>query len=354
MVQYSLKTLTLEDEAEIKKILAWFPKADIYSDPRYLRLFQNYTGERAIYFYYDSGACKILLPIFERTLPFAAPYKDMVSSWYYGGPIYNFKNIETARIHINNFLPELNKYCLENNIVSEFQRLNPMLENHKFYESDAQTPFNRKIVYIDLNQDLESVHKEYLYKARKNINKAHRSGLKVVRQKDEDGIKKFFNLYTASLKHRKETRPFYYFNQKFFLDMFESLRDGAELFNVYFDGKLAASSVVLGCGETLYDYLRASDPALLDLRPNDFVVDEIVVWSKTVGYKYYDLGGGRSGAEDDKLFEFKKSFSQKTRDFYMYKKIHNLPKYKELCALAGKKESELAYESAEFFPEYGK
>src|SRR3989344_2544933 len=286
MVQYSLKTLTLEDEAEIKKILAWFPKADIYSDPRYLRLFQNYTGERAIYFYYDSGACKILLPIFERTLPFAAPYKDMVSSWYYGGPIYNFKKIETARIHINKFLPELNKYCLENNIVSEF--------------------------------------------------------------------KKFFNLYTASLKHRKETRPFYYFNQKFFLDMFESLRDGAELFNVYFDGKLAASSVVLGCGETLYDYLRASDPAILDLRPSDFVVDEIVVWAKSVDYKYYDLGGGRSGAEDDKLFEFKKSFSQKTRDFYMYKKIHNLPKYKELCALAGKKESELAYESAEFFPEYGK
>ena len=151
---------------------------------------------------------------------------------------------------------------------------------------------------------------------------------------------------------RKEAKKYYYFNDRFYADLMTFFKDEVRIFSVHFGDKVICSSIVLGQGEIAYDYLRGTDPDYLDKRPNDLLIDEIVLWVKSRNYKYFVLGGGSSSAPDDRLLVFKKSFSSTTTGFYIYKKVYDKKKYEELCAEMDKKDEELLYERASFFPEY--
>jgi CelD/BcsL family acetyltransferase involved in cellulose biosynthesis len=151
---------------------------------------------------------------------------------------------------------------------------------------------------------------------------------------------------------RKEAGTFYYFNEKFYSSLFADFPEEAQLFTVYAGEEVAASSLVLGNGKILHDYLRAAYPQYMAMRPSDFVVDAIVEWAKGAGYEQYSLGGGHSTKEDDSLLGFKKSFSPITKDFYVYKKVHNREAYATRAAAGGTAVPELKFESADFFPEY--
>jgi hypothetical protein len=151
---------------------------------------------------------------------------------------------------------------------------------------------------------------------------------------------------------RKSAKSFYYFNKPFFKNLFEVFEGDIKLFYVEYEGKVVCSSIELGKYGILHDYLRGADSEHLALRPNDIVVNEIISRAKSAGYKYFSMGGGSTNAENDGILKFKKSFSPKTADFYIYKKIHNLEKYNEMCEKAGKNKNELNYQKAKFFPEY--
>ena len=150
----------------------------------------------------------------------------------------------------------------------------------------------------------------------------------------------------------KESDAFYRFNDDFYAKFFANFHAELEIFRVEYQEKTIAATLVLGKYGILHDYLRGSLSQYLKLRPNDFMMDSIIAWAKDSGYHYYSLCGGLTADSDDPLLNFKKGFSPLTKKFYIYKKIHNLVKYKQLCLSAGKKEEELAYEQASFFPEY--
>ena len=66
---------------------------------------------------------------------------------------------------------------------------------------------------------------------------------------------------------------------------------------------------------------------------------------KGQGCKIFNLGGGLGG-NDDKLMSFKRSFSHKTKPFYVYCKINNPEAYNEIC-----KEREID-PNIDYFPAY--
>ncbi len=346
----TLRTLTLESEKEVREILARFPRSDAHYDPRYLRLFQNFTQQRAIYFHYKSDGGEFLLPFFERELP-GGGEKDLVSPWYYGGPLSSFKNEAIAKREFALFRKELDAYCLANGVVSQFQRFNPVLQNQVLYGADSGVLWNRKVVSIDLTKPLEVIRSEYEYKVRKNLKRAEQSGLKVVRGADEKAIRAFIGVYTASME-RKKAGAFYYFNEQFYTELFKSFPEEAQLFTTYLGEEVVASELVLGNGIVLHDYLRAAYPQHLSTRPNEFTVDQIIQWAKGAGYKEYSLGGGLTAAPDDSLFQYKKALSPLLRDYYLYKRVHNRDAYTKRCTAEGKDPATLKFESADFFPEY--
>lgn len=346
--------LTLSDEEGLRDVFARFTRGDILSDPRYIRLFADYTGQRALYFHYKSERGEILLPFFERILPKTddgATYGDLLSPWYYGGPIHTFTDPDEAQRAFAVCLRELHRYCSENRIISQFQRLNPALDNYRLYGDDAGLVWNRKVVSVDLRKSLETIRGEYDYKVRKNLKRAVAGGLRAVRGATPEMVRQFIAAYRTSMD-RKNTGAFYYFNEKFFTDLFANFHEEVQLFVVYAGEEVAAASIVLGNGTILHDYLRAACSAFSNLRPSDFVVDAVIAWAKGAGYDQYSLGGGHSTAADDTLLAFKKSFSPLLKDFYVYKKVHDRDAYAKRCESEGKNPSELLYEKSEYFPEY--
>ena len=354
MTKYKLEIITLERSNYIKNLLNDFPEKDIHYYPDYLKLFEDFLGTKGIYVFYGDDKNYIITPYFERPVSTGAQnseYIDLVSIWYFGGPIHNIQDKKLLPDVFQNFRKVFNEYCQENNVVSEFQRFNPILGNYKLFQNDPSLYYNRENVYVDLKKDLEILYNEYSRHVRKNINKAKRYRLKVYHSENRESISKFIEIYSEAMK-KKKAKDFYYFNETFFNNLFKIFKEEAKLFQVEYDGKIISSSIELGKYGILYDYLRGSNPRYFDLRPNDILIDEIIKWAKFNNYKYFVLGGGNSSSLKDGLFKFKKSFSSTTADFYVYKKIHNLGEYKRLCKIHGKKQDSLEYEKALFFPEY--
>lgn len=345
-----LKIIALKEKEHLRKLIDVCTEKDIHSTPDYISLFHEYQGYEAFYAYFGDEPNYILVPYFKRPILFSTEKLfDIVSPWYYGGPISNVKDAQLLNKLFSQFLEKFSKYCKENHIVTEFQRMNPILKNHELYKNDSSLSFDRKIVYVNLRKDLNKLYEEYDRHARKNINKAIRNGLKVYSDDTQESIKHFIEIYTKSMK-QKNAKEFYLFNEKFFHKLFNIFKKEIKLFRVEYNGKIVCYSIELGKYGILHDYLRGVDSEVLPLRPNDILLHEVIKWAKSAGYSYFSIGGGASSAEDDGIFNFKKSFSATVADFYVYKKIHNLEKYKELCKTRGK--CDLLYEKAQFFPEY--
>ena len=64
------------------------------------------------------------------------------------------------------------------------------------------------------------------------------------------------------------------------------------------------------------------------------------------GCKFFNLGGGLGGRDDDSLFDFKSSFSKDFKEFKLWKYIVKQDVYDDLVAKKG------VPEDSDFFPLY--
>ena len=198
MLINELKIMTSDDSEQIINLLERC-KRDIFSHPEYLKLFAEFENNEVIYFYYGNENNFIIIPYFKRKIKNTENKFDLVSPWYYGGPVHNFNDDELLKKNVIEFKEKLNEYCMNNNIITQFQRLNPLLKNYKLYQDDPNLFHDRKIVYVDLTKDIESIKKEYTRHTRKNLNKAKNNELKVY---SDSNFSKFNEIYDKSMQRK--------------------------------------------------------------------------------------------------------------------------------------------------------
>lgn len=75
---------------------------------------------------------------------------------------------------------------------------------------------------------------------------------------------------------------------------------------------------------------------------------EAIKWAKKERFRIFDLGGGNR--QGDSLYNFKTSFSKNVIDFYIYCKVQDEQKYKQLCD--AKDQYDKAITPSEYFPYY--
>src|SRR5690606_35210449 len=73
-------------------------------------------------------------------------------------------------------------------------------------------------------------------------------------------------------------------------------------------------------GKRLHYHLGAADASIFNMRPNNLIFWNIILWAKEHGFSVFNLGGGRSN--DDSLFRFKAQFSRNRLGFYCGRHIH--------------------------------
>ena len=325
--------LTTRDTQKWNTLLKNVVQNDIYYTPEYSLLFEENLNYEAKLFFYGNDENYIIYPFWKKKindLSFCDDDEtlyDITSPWYYGGFLSTEIEKKNENEFIKNFLMEFHNYCKKENIVTEFNRLHPFIQSSSPLANFISIDRRWKIVYVDLKRDEQSLWNSFKKENRKAIRKAEHNNIEVYTTKNKRDIEDFYRIYTTAME-RKNANEFYYFSSKFFNRMFELLGNNAQLFVANHNDEMIAGSVLVGLDNFAHDYLRASLPEFLNLRPNNLLVHNKIKWAKNNNYKYFSLQGGNM--PNDGISRFKLTFSQLTQNFYTYSKIHDEEKYKNL------------------------
>lgn len=357
MVPGKSKLLTISDESfnEWSRYYNLLSHKGVYHCPEYIKLLQMHYGNPAELFIFEIDDNNfVYYPYFKRALiklPFAqccesytCDYFDLDSSWYYGGPLVQVYHRGKSNELAASFVAAFSNYCKASNIVSEFVRFDPNLENHKYFENLLPTSKNRETIYVDLNQSEEAIWNNMEGRARTAIRKARKLGVKVHVSNDAKNVSKFYEIYTAEMA-RKMAPAHYLFDQQFFDQLFASLRNRTELIYAEIDGILISGGVfVYEFDKASHYFLMATHHTYQHYQPNNMILYEAMLYFKRKRVCILDLQGGR-----ESVFNFKTSFSRDRRSFYTAGIVHNEMIYDKLTKY---REKYLGSTDPGFFPLY--
>jgi len=242
---------------------------------------------------------------------------DIVTPYGYGGP---FRWGETDPQNLaDRFWSAFSEWAARQSIVSEFVRFTLFPEDILFYPGEREEKLMNVVRSLDI--DGGRIWMGYEHKVRKNVNKARRSGVRVEIDLSGERLDEFMYIYSGTMDRRQANKE-YYFPRRFF----ESLRDGLPsrfaFFHAIHEGKVVSTELVLVSTESVYSFLGGTSGEAFDLRPNDLLKHEIILWARKNGKHRFVLGGGYTS--EDGIFRYKKSFAPSgCVPFYVGRRVLN-------------------------------
>ena len=344
-----LRVYSLDKATEWDDIVTSFKNYDVYYLSGYVKAFKiNGDGEPLLY-YYEKNNTRAINVVIKRDISKSGNFSQMESNTYYdfvtpygyGGWLIEGEDYEALASEYENA-------CIEENIVSEFVRFNPVLKNHLRIENMYAQVCLGRTVYIN-TLDKEEVWRNFTSKNRNMVRKAQKNGLRVFWGRDTSLIPIFMEIYNNTMD-KDQAESYYYFKQDFYESILEDLKQNAMWFYVKYNDEIIAMAIFLFCNEKMHYHLSASKTEFQFLAPTNLLIYEAAVWAESHGYKKLHLGGG-VGASDDGLYRFKKSFNRgEDLDFFIGKKIFCNEIYSRLEAAHMKEHPEK--QQSTFFPKY--
>lgn len=216
------------------------------------------------------------------------PYYDVQSPFPYGGPIATTNNIN----FINRAFQAYQEFCKKQNIIVEFIRFHPLLENWRFYTGEV-TPF-RKTIWVDLTPHdlLRSYCKN---RVRTAIRKSIKNGVKVIVVDGKKFFPKFKELYYETIL-RLKTTALYHFNDDYLGAM--CTWEKAYLTAAIYHDNIVAMLLSLIKGHILELHLIGLNKLSNTLCATNLIYHEAFTMAKTLGCTAAHFGGGNSSDEN--------------------------------------------------------
>ena len=269
-------------------------------------------------------------------------YYDITTPYGYGGVDINANNNEL----LNYFFEQFEKYCIENNIVSEFIRLCPFTNNYKNYNNKYELINISKTVYIKLDNP-DQIWNDMEGRSRTTIRKALSNNLDIKSGFSREMLDEFIKIYRDTMS-RDDADNYYFFNDEFFNSIYENLGKFAKIYTVYLDKKPISSSIIMFNGTSAHYHLSGTLSKYMKYGANNFGLYKIALDLCENGCKTFHLGGGYGG-DNSPLLKFKRSFNKfGDLDFYIGKRIYNQEAYDKLCSIRN------IEDKSGFFPAYRK
>lgn len=298
---------------------------DIYYLHEYVQPFKIFEKTNPLLIYYEGKNTRLCYVVHKNDIADFKPlqnaiyknkYFDIETPYGYGGPLV--ENYD--KNDIKDFFKELNKWAVENKIVSQFFRFHPLLRNHKYFEEFCDTKTFKQTVCIDLqNEDI--IYKNMNDKCRNMIKKARKSGIETVIDNSIESWCCFKELYKQTME-RNNANEYYFFNKEFFEKLYSQLGSLCNLFCAKLQDKYISMALIYECNELMHYHLSASNKDYLKFGATNILLYEAAKYGAYKNYKSFHLGGG-VGAYDG-LFIFKKSFNKNNLiDFYIGRNIFN-------------------------------
>jgi len=353
----SFRVLKLEDKEEWSRLLNKLPlnQQDIYYTPEYYELYEKNGEGKAKCFVYEKKDDIALYPFLLNSVndlgyDLNDIYFDIKGAYGYNGCVYSLYSVEFATA----FSKAFTNYCSENNIIAEFTRFNPIINNHQFSDYLYPIKTNEDIIVNLEYSDEYTWGNIYDSSVRKNIKKAIRNNL-IVKIFDGDKISDwwydhFKKIYFSTLKRRCADK-YYFFSDIFFSHLKEHLKNKTLYFFTVKNDAVISCELITYDNYNAYSFLGGTLSEYFPYRPNDILKHEIIIYLKTKGVKYYCLGGGVT--VNDGIYKYKKSFSKDGNvDFYIGKKIYNKEIYNYVCQSWSKKNPEISGKYSNFLLKY--
>jgi len=296
---------------------------DIYFTPEYYKLYEDYGDGIAHCFIYEKDGDIALYPFLKNSVNEIGyilddQYYDIQGAYGYNGIVST-----TDKEHfINSFYLAFDDYHAKSNIIAEFTRFHPLLENYKFSQERMSVFFDRKTVFVDLKNSYESILHDFQKTTRKQLKRCHhKHNLEVeIIENDISQIEVFYSIYTEAMA-RVQSIEYLYFNIEYFRKLISTTKSA--LFIAKQECKPIAAIIAFYNDYYIHGHLGGALTDFLNTSSYSLLYSEIIKFGKEKGCKYFHVGGGATNEIDDKLLLFKLNFSDTTADFYIGKKIHN-------------------------------
>jgi lipid II:glycine glycyltransferase (peptidoglycan interpeptide bridge formation enzyme) len=234
-----------------------------------------------------------------------------------------------------------------NNVVSEFIRFHPIIENAKYFDKYCEVSYNRNTIGTNLALYEDPVKSEFSKSCKQSIRSALNKGIYFEIIENPEDFSDFKRIYYSTME-RNQAEDFYFFDDVYFQQCRELLGDKILLANAFFMDQKIASGFYFKYNKIIHMHLSGTLSEYLYLSPAYILEYAITLWGKEHGFDLIHHGGGKSDKPDDSLYLFKKKFTQNTEfQFSIGKNIWNTEAYKELCNISGS-------DNVNFFPAYFK
>lgn len=285
----------------------------------------------------------------KRTIPEqinGKTYFDIISPYGYGGPYIAECKEGCKKQLLDEYSDKFSQYCIDNDIVSEFIRFHPIMNNALDFKEIYSAQCIRKTVGTNLKDYDDPVKEEFSKSCKKNIKRAINAGVTWKVTENPKDLDIFIDIYYSTMK-RNTAGNFYYFPKEYF-DLFQQkLGKHILLVEAIYKGKTIAAGFYLAYKKIIHAHLSGTLEEYMSLSPAYVIKYATATWGKEHGYDLIHYGGGKTDDINDSLFQYKLKFTRNTFfDFFIGKKIWNVDVYRKLC-----KESN-ADENSTFFPAY--
>lgn len=321
---------------------------DLYFEPNYGKLYEKMENGESIVFKYNGEHGTITHMFIKRLIPIKVDgqsYYDLVTPYGYGGPLITECKEGQKNELVKEFEFEFEKYCKENNIVSEFVRFHPVIGNTDDFRSCYMVSDIRNTIGTNLKDSDDPFQSEFSKSCRKNIRRALREGISFKITEKPDDVQDFKKIYYSTME-RNEADEYYYFDDDYFNKCVQLFKENIVLVEAIYNQQTIAMGLYFTYNKTIHIHLSGTLSEYLFLSPAYVLRYAVTMWGKEKGYELIHHGGGRSNSLEDNLYLFKKQFGKTEFKFSIGKKIWNFDIYNELCKITG------ADSNGDFFPAY--
>ena len=344
----------MDDSTRWDEIVKSFSNADVYYLSGYVKAFKIHgDGEPILYYYQDENIRAINVVMkrdiaedkkFSESIP-KDHFFDISTPYGYGGFIIEGEPNSSSLDALNKQYIQINQ---ENNIISEFVRFHPGINNAEYLEHMYDTSKLGSTVTMNLDSP-EQIWNDIASKNRNVIRKAKKSGVEIYWGRSSDLVTDFIPLYNQTMKH-DEASSYYYFNEDFYNSILNDLKYNSMFFYAEYDNKIISIAIILFDNKSMHYHLSASDFNFRHLAATNLLLNEVANWGSINGFSTFHLGGGL-GSKEDSLFSFKKKFNKNSNTtFSIGKKIFDEDIYNQLLNYRSGSE-DLDNESS-YFPKY--
>jgi hypothetical protein len=329
------------DSAEWLAHWSSWPEREVYAHPGYASLYED-GQTRALCAAWRCEGGGVLYPFLLRDLrgePFYTDAADTITPYGYGGAFSWGVDRDTVA---TDFWSVFDEWAAEQPVVSELVRFALFEDELLPYPGERE----QRLVNVvrDLAPSADEIWMDFEHKVRKNVKKARRAGVEIEVDPEGARLDDFLRLYAHTLE-RRDAPERYRFPREFFERIHGQLTGQFVYAHALYENRVVSSELVLLSARNAYSFLGGTESDAFDLRPNDLLKHDVILWAKDAGKRRFVLGGGYSA--DDGIFRYKRSFAPHGLvPFSIGRRVLQPALYTELTERTG------ARGDAEFFPAY--